>query len=119
MNGFQAQETGAPRCGGAREIPMSCCMCEHVETAQSLDDDTHGHGCTDHTHEARTGQDRTGQDKRHVSRTFELARVHICFQPYHLQGNDHRKSGCRFFSKNKNRNVRNLMLDFSLNYLIP
>ena len=36
VNGFQAQETGAPRCGGAREIPMSCCMCEHVETAQSL-----------------------------------------------------------------------------------
>ena len=25
----------------ASEIPMSCCMCEPMETAQSLGDDTH------------------------------------------------------------------------------
>ena len=32
---------GATRCGGAIETPMSCCMCEPMETAQSLGDDTH------------------------------------------------------------------------------
>ena len=32
---------GAPRCGGAQEMSMSCCMCEPMETAQSLGDDTH------------------------------------------------------------------------------
>ena len=34
---------GAPRCGGALEMSMSC-MCEPVETAQSLGDDTHAVG---------------------------------------------------------------------------
>ena len=37
----QMKVNGAPRCGGALEIPMSCCMCEPTETAQSLSDDTH------------------------------------------------------------------------------
>ena len=32
---------GAPTFGGVSEIPMSCCMCEPKETAQSLGDDTH------------------------------------------------------------------------------
>ena len=32
---------GAPRCGGALEMSMSSCMCEPMETAQSLDDDSH------------------------------------------------------------------------------
>ena len=27
---------GAPRCGCALEMSLSCCMCEHMETAQSL-----------------------------------------------------------------------------------
>ena len=35
-------EEGAPRGGGARiNMTVSCCMCEPVETAQSLGDDTH------------------------------------------------------------------------------
>ena len=32
---------GAPRCGGALEMSISCCMCEPMETAQSLGDDSH------------------------------------------------------------------------------
>ena len=35
-------DEGAPRGGGARiNMIVSCCMCEPVETAQSLGDDTH------------------------------------------------------------------------------
>ena len=33
--------SGASRCGGTLEMSMSCCMCEPMETAQSLGDDTH------------------------------------------------------------------------------
>ena len=33
---YSNEGIGAPRCGGAKEIPMSCCMCEPMETAQSL-----------------------------------------------------------------------------------
>ena len=36
VNGVQTERTDAPRCGGALEISMSCCMCEPLETAQSL-----------------------------------------------------------------------------------
>ena len=32
---------GAPSRGGAKEMTMSSCMCELMETAQSLGDDTH------------------------------------------------------------------------------
>ena len=32
---------GAPGCGGASEIPMSCCVCELMETAPSSGEDTH------------------------------------------------------------------------------
>ena len=34
-------EEGAPRCSGAKEMTISCCMCKLMETAQSLGDDTH------------------------------------------------------------------------------
>ena len=47
---------GAPRREDALEMSMSCCMCEPMETAQSLGDDTHavvarpsGHESTDDT----------------------------------------------------------------------
>ena len=47
---------GAPSRGGAKEMTMSSCMCEPMETAQSLGDDTHavvtrleGHQSTDRT----------------------------------------------------------------------
>ena len=33
--------TSVPRCGGAKEMTPSWCMCEPTETAQSLGDDTH------------------------------------------------------------------------------
>ena len=32
---------GAPSRGGAKEMTMSSCICEPLETAQSLGDDTH------------------------------------------------------------------------------
>ena len=36
VNGVQTERTERPRCGGAKGMSMSCCMCEPVETAQSL-----------------------------------------------------------------------------------
>ena len=49
-------KNGAPSRGGASEMTMSSCMCEPMETAQSLGDDTHavvtrlkGHQSTDCT----------------------------------------------------------------------
>ena len=38
---FDTDGTRVFGCGGAEEMSMSCCMCEPMETAQSLGDDTH------------------------------------------------------------------------------
>ena len=35
---------GAPICGGAQDMSMSCCMCEPMETAQVFGDDPHAVG---------------------------------------------------------------------------
>ena len=35
------QGNGAPRCGGPSEMSISCCMCEPLEIAPSLDENTH------------------------------------------------------------------------------
>ena len=39
--GEESQRKCALGHGGAKEITKSCCMCEPMETAQSLGDDTH------------------------------------------------------------------------------
>ena len=41
FHGEESRTNGNCRGGGAKEMPTSCCMCEPLETAQSLGDDTH------------------------------------------------------------------------------